>query len=126
MFGASSQKIKALLEFSRNGDLEGIRKIVEGSGGIMGRFSGRPNLNCSDIRGKTPLIYATAFGHMHIVEFLLSKSEVDCNCIDDTQKSALHHASKRARKLRGDAEVDPTQAEIVQKLLAAGAYIEAR
>merc|ERR1712151_1241438 len=91
----------------------------------MSKFSARPNLNCSDIRGKTPLIYAAAFGHKEVVEFLVQYPEVDVNAMDDTQKSAMHHASKRARKNR-DTPNDSVQAEIVELLIKQKAYLEAR
>jgi len=124
LFGASSSKIKSLLESARSGDLESIKKMVEGGSGIMSKFATRPSLNSNDIRGKTALIYASAFGNKDIVEYLVSKSEIDVNILDDTQKSALHHASKRTRRRRG--ELGDTQAEIVNLLLHAGAYIEGR
>mmetsp|Transcript_91797 Transcript_91797/g.259194 ORF Transcript_91797/g.259194 Transcript_91797/m.259194 type:complete len:1206 (+) Transcript_91797:117-3734(+) len=125
LFGASSSKIKIILEAARSGDLEAIVKIVEGKASMMSRFSSRPNLNCSDIRGKTPLIYAAAFGNKEVVEYLLSKTEVDINAMDDTQKSAMHHALKRARRRR-EITYDMVQAEIVDMLIRAKGYLEAR
>eukprot|EP00929_Paragymnodinium_shiwhaense_P115933 TRINITY_DN8509_c0_g4_i1.p1 TRINITY_DN8509_c0_g4~~TRINITY_DN8509_c0_g4_i1.p1 ORF type:complete len:1229 (+),score=336.65 TRINITY_DN8509_c0_g4_i1:129-3689(+) len=124
LFGASSSKIKQILEASRSGELDTISKIVEGRVSMMSRFQSRPNLNCSDIRGKTPLIYAAAFGNKQVVEYLLSKSEVEVNAMDDTQKSAMHHASKRARKCRDGS--DMVQAEIVAMLIKSKSYLEAR
>eukprot|EP00429_Kryptoperidinium_foliaceum_P047131 CAMPEP_0176106506 /NCGR_PEP_ID=MMETSP0120_2-20121206/53448_1 /TAXON_ID=160619 /ORGANISM="Kryptoperidinium foliaceum, Strain CCMP 1326" /LENGTH=1202 /DNA_ID=CAMNT_0017440629 /DNA_START=57 /DNA_END=3665 /DNA_ORIENTATION=+ len=126
MFGASSSKIKTLLESARSGNLEQMKKVVEGNSGVMSRFSSRPNLNASDIRGKTALIYAAAFGNKDIVEYLLTRTrEVDVNALDDTQKTALHHASKRAR-VRREGSYDEVQADIVTMLLHNGAYMEAR
>jgi len=142
LFGASSSKIKTILEAARAGDIETIKKVVDGRGTVMSRFQSRPNLNCSDIRGKTPLIYAAAFGNKAVVAFLVEKPEVDINAMDDTQKSAMHHASKRARKRRdtvttlgaerasiagpGGFATDDTQAEIVDSLIKAKGYLEAR
>ncbi|CAJ1460708.1 unnamed protein product [Effrenium voratum] len=74
----------------------------------------RDNLDCCDARGRTPLMYASAFGNLSIVEYLLKKGEVYVNAMDDTQKTALHHAAKHC------------QAEIMQQLLGAGAMSEAR
>eukprot|EP00418_Pyrodinium_bahamense_P088123 CAMPEP_0179035442 /NCGR_PEP_ID=MMETSP0796-20121207/13114_1 /TAXON_ID=73915 /ORGANISM="Pyrodinium bahamense, Strain pbaha01" /LENGTH=1125 /DNA_ID=CAMNT_0020731717 /DNA_START=303 /DNA_END=3680 /DNA_ORIENTATION=- len=125
-FGASSAKIKTLLESARSGDLEAVKKIVEGSSGMRSKFTSRPNLNCSDIRGKTALIYAAAFGNRDVVEYLLSKTrEIDVNTLDDTQKNALHHASKRSRARR-TPEYDEMQCDIISLLLQAGVYLEAR
>merc|ERR1712050_9570 len=51
--------------------------------------------------------------------------------MDDTQKTAMHHASKRARKRRetamgGGFANDDTQADIVELLIKAKGYLEAR
>jgi len=123
LFGPSSSKIKKILESARDGDLDSIKKCMEPtSTGFMSKWV-RPDLNCSDIRGKTALIYASAFGHQHIVDYLLDKrpkNEVDVNLTDDTQKSALHHATKRARKTRGKPQVG-----IVKALVDNGAQVDA-
>jgi len=123
MFGASSTKIKTLLQAARSNDLEELKKIVEGGSGVMSKFSSRPNLNSSDIRGKTCLIYACAFGHKEIVLYLLTKTkEVDINAVDDTMKSALHHACKRAKS----SDSDTVNIDIVGALIEADANKEAR
>merc|ERR1712217_408232 len=114
---------KKLLEAARSGDLTGLRKIAENKGSLMdkglGMLRSKPPLNSSDIRGKTALIYAATFGHRTIVEYLLSKppKDVDVNAVDDTKKTALHHAVKR----RGYA-----QSEIVDLLLQKRALLEAQ
>jgi len=129
LFGNSNSKVKSLLESARCGDLFAINKVVDSRGSIVGRLSGKVDLNCSDIRGKTPLIYASAFGHKHIVEYLLSQSEVHVNAIDDTQKSALHHCAKRTQSQpSAQAKTVSTrlQADIVVLLIRHKAYIEAR
>mmetsp|Transcript_94100 Transcript_94100/g.206089 ORF Transcript_94100/g.206089 Transcript_94100/m.206089 type:complete len:1250 (+) Transcript_94100:224-3973(+) len=118
-------KVKALLEAARSGNLEELQKVAEGTSGVMGRLTSKPSLNSSDVRGKTALIYASAFGNKEVVRYLLSKREVDVNAMDDTQKCALHHASKRAQK-PGASETDNIQGDIVNMLLDAGAYLEAR
>lgn len=125
--GSSSTKMKELLEAARSGNLAVIQKIAEHKGtGVMSKFSGRPNLNCSDIRGKTALIYAAGFGNREVVEYLLTKTrDVDVNALDDTQKNALHHASKRAKNRRSP-EFDVAQIDIISMLLHAGIFLEAR
>ncbi|CAK0837833.1 unnamed protein product [Prorocentrum cordatum] len=123
MFGASSTKIKTLLEAARSNDLQELKRIVEGSSGMMSKFTSRPNLNSSDIRGKNCLIYACAFGHKEVVDYLLSKTkEVDVNAVDDTAKSALHHSCKRAKA----SSEDTVNVEIVSALIEADANKEAR
>jgi len=53
---------------------------------------------------------------------LLAQSDVDVNAIDDTQKSALHHASKRGRTSLEETR----QSDIIRCLVRGGSYIEAR
>merc|ERR1711957_1020159 len=100
---------------------------IEKTASNASKFSSRPNLNAADIRGKTALIYASAFGNKDIVEYLTQAhaKEIDVQMTDDTQKTALHHASKRARARR-DSGYNDVQAEIVSLLLEAGAFMEAR
>merc|ERR1711920_240437 len=121
MFGGSTSKVKSLLEAARSNNLEELKKIAEGGTGVMSKFSSRPNLNSSDIRGKNALIYGAAFGHKEILEYLLTKhkKEVDVNTLDDTSKSALHHACKKKACSEGNAE-------IISMLIEAGAHLEAR
>ena len=72
------------------------------------------------------MIYAAACGNNDIVEYLLTNTkEVDVNALADTQKNALHHASKRARTRRA-GEYDSVQSEFVMILLQHEAYLEAR
>merc|ERR1711920_1156903 len=127
-FGASSSKIKDVLEAARNGETDRLRELAEGGGrGFMSKFSGKPSLNCSDVRGKTPLIYATAFGRESTVEYLLGKPDVDVHLTDDTQKSALHHACKRQMdNENAETQGERVQCRIIKRLIAAGSYIEGR
>lgn len=118
----SISTIKALLEAGRSGHLDQVRSICEATDGLRARDDGRLNLNASDIRGRTTLIYAAAFGNVEVVEYLLAQKDVDVNAIDDTQKSALHHASKKART----SPEETRQSEIIRCLVGASAYVEAR
>ena len=122
-----SDRIKIILEAARSGELQDIKRIVEGRDQpiVEGQVRTRPSSNCCDIRGKTPLIYATAFGNNDIVEYLLAMPDVDVNAVDDTKTTPLHHASKRASKRR-EEENDRVQAEIILMLIQAGASLEAR
>eukprot|EP00434_Breviolum_minutum_P036015 symbB.v1.2.031897.t1/scaffold3751.1/size50939/6 len=124
--GAALQKTKqsnlamGLLGAARSGDFQKFKEIAEdvireGDDSPTSPSRRRESpLDCCDIRGRTPLIYAAAFGSVSIVEFLLSTDEVYVNAMDDTQKTALHHAARHS------------QAEILRLLLRAGAMIEAR
>jgi len=124
MFGQSSSKIKEMLEAARAGELETLQNVLEPGTGIMSKFSNRPNVNASDIRGKTALIYASSFGNAEVVQYLLTKSkELEVNAVDDTDKTALHHASRRTPKTEDDGNL---QAEIITLLLNGKAYLEAR
>mmetsp|Transcript_33661 Transcript_33661/g.66197 ORF Transcript_33661/g.66197 Transcript_33661/m.66197 type:complete len:1170 (+) Transcript_33661:123-3632(+) len=123
MMPTGSSKIKDLLEAAWANDVDTIQRLVQRSSGFLQRG---PDLNSSDIRGKTALMYAAAFGHTSVVQYLLSRSkEVDVNLVDDTKKSALHHACKRVKQRRLE-ECDEGQAEIVDMLLEAQAQLEAR
>ena len=77
---------KQVLEASRAGDLDRLRMVVNAMPHVLN--------DCRDIRGKTPLIYAAAFNRIDVVQYLLSREEVDVMAVDDTQKTALHHACK--------------------------------
>lgn len=117
-----SNRIKDLLESARSGDFAKVKSIVEGNSGLIARFTSKINLNASDIRGKTALTYASAFGHAELVSYFLSQREVDVNVLDDTQKTALHHACKGSRQ----NQEDKVQAWIATELLRNGAQLEAR
>jgi len=119
------QMVTKLLELARSGDLEAFKAIAEA--GVLEPGTDRSGLspvsptrhtktliNRSDIRGRTALMYASAIGSRDIVDYLLSKGEVYVNAVDDTQKTALHHAVKSSK------------AEISRLLLRAGAMIDAR
>jgi len=124
LLGGSSAKIRAVLEAARSGDLCALAAIVEG--GLSSKLVTRPRLNAGDVRGKTALIYAAGFGNKKIVEYLLQRAdEVDVNARDDTQKTALHHACKRARNKR-IVQYNEVQADIVGLLLLHSATLEAR
>jgi len=118
----ASTKVKEMLEAARCGDLDALKKVVEPGTGIMSKFSQRPNLNASDIRGKTALIFASSYGHREVVDYLLNKAKdsIEVNAVDDTDKTALHHAARRS------SEDEELQADIITMLLHAKAYIEAR
>merc|ERR1711920_62744 len=104
-----------MLEAARSGDVEELKSVLEDIS-AHGKFTSRPNLNASDIRGKTALIYASAYGHKEVVEYLLTFQELDVNAVDDTQKSALHYACGRSRSRRHE-EFDTIHASIVATLL---------
>jgi len=122
-------KVKGLLEAAVSGDLAGMKKLVEGSGRmsrLLASDPNRPDLNCCDVRGMTALMYAATFANKPVVDYLVArKEEVDVNALDSTQKSALHHASKRA-KSRRTLEYDAAQADIITTLLCCGACLEGR
>ncbi|CAE7446061.1 Psmd10 [Symbiodinium natans] len=112
--------VTRLLELARAGDLEGFRAIAEAARNSEERSPMSPSknahtlINRSDIRGRTALMYASAIGSRDIVDYLLSTGEVYVNAMDDTQKTALHHAAKSSK------------AEILRLLLRAGAMTDAR
>jgi len=108
-------KIKAFLEAARGGDLDALKKASSSGGFIKSK---RIDVNCCDVRGKTPLIYASAFGNLGTVEWLLQKPDINVNVVDDTLRSALHHSAKMAHF--GSAP------DIVRLLLSAGANVNAR
>eukprot|EP00930_Biecheleria_cincta_P021468 TRINITY_DN15907_c0_g1_i1.p1 TRINITY_DN15907_c0_g1~~TRINITY_DN15907_c0_g1_i1.p1 ORF type:complete len:682 (+),score=174.28 TRINITY_DN15907_c0_g1_i1:164-2209(+) len=123
MFGTSSTKIREMLESARAGDLDKLQKILDPPS-IMSKLSGKPNINMSDIRGRSALIYAASSGHLRVVQYLLSKTgEINVNGVDDTEKTALHHAAKRAVNSPQDENVS---SQIVNTLLVCKAHLEAR
>jgi len=101
--------------------LAAFRKIAESGNGIMSRSSAKPDLNSADVLGKSMLMYAAAYGHKAIVEYILAK-EVEVNAVDSTQKTALHYASKM--QAQGTRSV--VQADLVSLLIESGASLEVR
>jgi len=118
------QKTKTLLQLAASGDLHGVKSLVE-SRGFFRSSSERPNLNGADIRGTTCLMYAAGLGHKPVVEYFLTKKEVDVNITDDTRKTALHYASKRG-STRRPSEQSMEQSEIVCMLLWKRANLQAK
>ncbi|CAK0862872.1 unnamed protein product [Prorocentrum cordatum] len=116
-FAPKYLKIKGMLQASVRGDLPGMKKILEG--GFMARH--RPDVNCTDARGKSALMFAAACGHRDVVEYLLShKKLIEVNSVDNTNKTALHHAATRSRKSPKLA-----QTGIIRLLLTHGCALEA-
>jgi len=123
LYSRSISLVKSALEAGRSGNLESLKKSIyvhSANNGGVETVATRANVNCSDIRGRTTLIYASAFGNIAVVEFLLAVPTIDVNAVDDTMKSALHHAAKK-----GSTQA-AVQAQIVQLLVGAKACIEAR
>merc|ERR1711879_663274 len=118
------KEVQALLNAAIAGDLVAVKKVVNAGTGMMAAFGHRVDLNSSDIRGKTALMYAAAFGHVAVVELLLRKG-VAVNNGDDTFRTALHHACRRANAQKSP-EQDALHGEIVDLLLRNGADVEAR
>ncbi|CAK0814175.1 unnamed protein product [Prorocentrum cordatum] len=111
-------KIKGVLTAAATGDLQGMKKIYDG--GFMSSY--KPDVNVTDARGKSALMFASACGHRDIVEYLLShKKRVDVNAADNTNKTALHHASTRAKRSPKTA-----QTGIIRLLLSHNCSLEAR
>lgn len=120
-------KQKALLDAVMAGDYAAVRKIVEpATSSIFFRLKQHRHacdINVADRRGKTPLIYAAAFGHADIVQLLL-RHAADVHAVDDTQKSALHHAARSGGNMMpGLCDRDASD-EIVRLLLSGGARID--
>ncbi|CAE7945909.1 unnamed protein product [Symbiodinium sp. KB8] len=125
-----SRQVTKLLELARSGDLEAFKAIAEAGeewrgvegpqaipsseAGVLVPDRSKTFINCSDIRRRTALMYASAIGSRDVagVEYLLS--QVDVNAMDDMLKTALHHAALHSK------------AEISRLLLRAGAMIDAR
>lgn len=125
--GSNAAKIKTILQAAMSGDVAVLRKTLESSGGFLSSMMHTKSVyvNCTDLRGKTALMYSAAFGHLDVVRYLVSRKDLDAHCRDDTQKTALHYAAKRVR-VRGSEEFDDEQASIVRVLLAVGSFLEAR
>jgi len=111
-FTPISSKVRALFEASREGNLERVMELTKKQGVIF------PLLSSTDNYGKTALSYAAAFGRDNVVEYLLSKPDVDVNATDDLKKHALHHACFKSRVAQGQ------QCVIIARLINARAHLE--
>lgn len=122
--GSQKAKVRTFLEAARCGDLETLQKVgASGRGNFLG-FS-KFSINCHDMRGMTALMYAAAFGHRNVVEYLLfQKLEVDVDAVDGSKKTALHHATKRA--ITHPRPMAAEQSVLIQAILDSGASLEAR
>jgi len=124
-------QIKELLDAARENNLTGVKAKLEGGrksilGSLNSSAAVKINVNSSDIRGKTALMYSSAFGHAQIVEYLLGNQEINVNGTDDMQKTALHHASKPGGS-QGPSIVDTaSSSSIIKMLIEKGARLEAK
>ncbi|CAE7361574.1 ANKRD50 [Symbiodinium sp. CCMP2592] len=116
-----SEHLKNHPFFGEVGDLEAFKAIAEA--GVLEPGTDRSGLSPvhtkmlidrSDVRGRTPLMFASAMGKRDFVDYLLREWEVDVHSVDDARKSALHHAVKSSK------------VEILRMLLDAGAMVDAR
>merc|ERR1712151_46200 len=102
-------KIKSLLEAAVLGDLPKLRETLESGTGLISKLRGgdknRPGLDSCDVRGMTALMYAVAYANKEIVEYLLSKDPYEqVKKEDNTKKTVLHHAAKRAKARKGNGK----------------------
>lgn len=123
---ADNNKIRTLLEGAMTGDTEAVRSVIESSKpeGMFGRIAKQYDyLNCTDLRGKTALIYAANYGREDVVRYLVSQPGLIVNAVDDTMKTALHHACKYSGE---SAAPEQDMQHIVKILVEGGADVEAR
>jgi ankyrin repeat protein len=52
------------------------------------------NVNASDVRGETPLLYAAERGHKAVVKLLLAQSDINVNASDNLGRTPLMNAAK--------------------------------
>jgi len=116
----SISMVRTALEAARSGDLDAVSRSINVNCVGGSQVLSKVDVNCGDVRGRTALIYASAFGHGEVVKYFLTSPDIEVNAIDDTLKTALHHAAKKARSQDG------VQVQIVQLLIDAKAHVEAR
>lgn len=132
--GKALQVRSEFFRAAQEGDIFAIRNLFERKGMFSKVTVNRSmDLNEADLRGKTLLCYAAAFGHKDIVEYLLNR-RANVAAVDDTQKSALHHAARRGsvpedlQLAASSSDFSPivvdVYAEIVSILLSFGADID--
>lgn len=122
-----NQATRELLEAARMNNLAGVKAKVEGGRkSMLGPAATKVSVNASDVRGKSPLMYAAAFGHVEIVEYLLTSYEINVNGTDDMMKNALHHACKPGGSMGPSIVKSEDSATIIKMLIHAGARIEAK
>jgi len=111
--GAESSLTKTVLELARAGDAQALQTLLEG---VTPAF----DLNCCDIRSRTPLMFAACSGSPETVRCLLSHGGVRVNALDDTQKTVLHHLAKQKWADAGITQ----QVDILRELVSAGVMVD--
>jgi len=119
-FGMPRTK-NSVLDAATAGDLPALRRLLDGGG----MASNKLDLNSRDAQGKTCLMHAVTSGSKDVVEYLLVK-RADVFAIDKSRKSALHHASKRAKTRRTAQAFAGTsdQSDVVVLLLQGRAQVD--
>lgn len=74
-----------VLEAARSGNLCLLQSLCESVP--------QPIVNACDSTGMTALMFAIDYGHKDVVDYLVANPHCDVNSVDQTQKSALHHAA---------------------------------
>ncbi|XP_046558662.1 protein VAPYRIN-like [Haliotis rubra] len=72
----------------REGNLAEVKRILD---------TGRADVNCRDVDGRTPVMWAALWGHRDVVELLVSRG-ADVSLVDDDGNNTLHYACMRRRQ----------------------------
>lgn len=86
------------LRSCRNGDLGTVKQFLAYRDAKKVKF----DISCkgrSKYNGWTPLHLATYFGHLHVVEYLLTR-DADVNAINENGDTCLHKAAFIGREVR--------------------------
>jgi hypothetical protein len=121
------ERIVECMEACKHDDVEMLKSHL-GEPWIWGRemmlLEGSVQSDAQDVRGKTLLMYAAGYSSMKCISYLLQHPCLDINAVDDSDKTALHHACRRTQTLRDHQKCDCYQANLVKLLCTWGANLD--
>jgi len=118
----TGSKVRQFLEAAKGNNVCQMKEMLGKDNKFHLHKPSISNVNVTDARGKTALVYAAGFANVEAVQFLLEMYEIQANTIDDFERTALHYTTK---KLPGAPQRETSsRASIAQMLIEKNAEID--